>query len=85
MDRSRPYAQLALEDRSEGQGECLRLLIGGVVVDLSRSMIEKLIHRRRLAAFDRRMDWQDLHGGLDHPLKQSRKVGLEDARELILD
>ena len=31
------------------------------------------------------MDGQHLHCGLDHPLKQSRKVGLEDARQLILD
>jgi hypothetical protein len=31
------------------------------------------------------MNRQRLHRGLDHPLKQSRKVGLEDARQLILD
>ena len=85
MDRSRPYTQLTLEGRSEDQRERLRRLIGGVVVDLGRSANEKLIHRRRLAAFERRMNRQRLHRGLDHPLKQSRKVGLEDARQLILD
>ena len=85
MDSSCPNTQLALEDSSEGQRERLRGLIGGVVVDLGRSAIEKLIHRRHLAAFERRMDRQRLHCRLDHPLKQSRKVGLEDARQLILD
>ena len=64
--------------------ECLRRFVGGVVVDLGRGAIKKLVHRRRLAAFERRVDRQRLHRGLDHPLKQPRKVGLEDARQLVL-
>lgn len=78
LRRARPAAHLPLEQTGEGKDKRLGRLVGGIIVDLRCSPIEKLIKAISLSGLQHSVGRQLLHDRQDYAVEEPTKIGLKD-------